>query len=138
MQTWPGAALAAILFVSCLSAGGPPAMVTIESNVPTPPPGWAALERRLIGEMSEAAVRFTERYVRSGGTLEWKTSGTASPDDLPETFYNFPLLYILGGDERLKDLSFRQWNATVRQLTYDFPLYEREFPKHADLISALT
>jgi hypothetical protein len=132
MQTWRSAVLAAILCAACLMAGEPPAMVTIESNVPTPPPGWAALERRLLDEMSEAAVRFTERYIRSGGTLIWKTSGTASPDDLPETFYNLPLLYLLGGDERLKDLAFRQWNATVRQLTYDFPLYEREFPKHAD------
>ncbi len=107
-------------------------IATIESNTPVPPPGWAALERRLIGVMSEGAFRFTRKYTRSGATLKWKTTGLASADDLPESFYNFPLLYALGGDERLRELSFRQWNATVRQLTYDFPLYYNEFPKYGD------
>ncbi len=109
-----------------------PGIVTIESNTPAPPPGWAALERRLIEVMSEGAFRYTEKYTRSGSTLMWKTDGLSSLDDLPESFYNFPLLYALGGDERLRELSFRQWNATVRQLTYDFPIYYNEFPKYGD------
>jgi hypothetical protein len=90
------------------------------------------MERQLLDTMSEAALRYADRYTRSGGTLIWKTTGGASPDDLPEAFYNFPLLYALGGDERLKDLSFHLWSATARQLTYDFPVFHREFPKHAD------
>jgi hypothetical protein len=104
----------------------------IEANVPTAPPGWAVLERRLLKEMSEAAFKFAERYTRSGGTLVWKTSGSASADDLPESFYNFPLLYALGGDERLKELSFRLWNATTRQLEYDFGAVHREFAASTD------
>ena len=106
--------------------------VTIESNVPVAPAGWAVLERKLIDVMSEAAVEYTRRYVRSGGTLIWRTTGGASLDDLPESFYNFPLLYALGGDERLRELSFRQWNATLRQLTFDFGVLHKEFPKHGD------
>ena len=109
-----------------------PGLVSIRSNVPVAPPGWAVLERTLLDTMSEAALRYADRYTRSGGTLIWKTSGGASPDDLPEAFYNFPLLYALGGAERLKGLSFHLWSATARQLTYDFPVFHREFPKHAD------
>ncbi len=109
-----------------------PNLVSIPSNVPVPPPAWAVMERELLETMSEAALRYADRYTRSGGTLIWKTEGGASPDDLPEAFYNFPLLYALGGDERLKDLSFHLWSATARQLTYDFPVFHREFPKHAD------
>jgi len=109
-----------------------PDLVSIPSNVPVPPPAWAVMERELLETMSEAALRYADRYTRSGGTLIWKTTGGASPDDLPEAFYNFPLLYALGGDERLKDLSFHLWSATARQLTYDFPVLHREFPKHAD------
>jgi hypothetical protein len=109
-----------------------PGLVTVEATTPVNPPAWAVMERRLIDVMSAAALNYHARYVRSGGTLVWKTAGLASLDDLPESFYNFPLLYALGGDERLKELGFREWSATVRQLTYDFPIYHNEFPKYGD------
>jgi hypothetical protein len=125
----PGTVLAALLLPAVAAE---PAVTVIEANVPVSPPGWAALERRLLEELSEAAFRYTNHYVRSGGTLIWKKEGGASLDDLPEAFYNFPLLYALGGDERLRELSFRQWEATTRQLTHMFPVFHREFPKHGD------
>jgi hypothetical protein len=131
-------ACAFLLWAACpASAGeGPavevPGITRIESNVPVAPPGWAALERRLIDTLSEAAVEYTNRYIRSGGTLIWKTTGGASLDDLPESFYNFPLLYALGGDERLREISFREYNATARQLTYDFHILHHEFGTHGD------
>ncbi len=112
--------------------GLPPDITVIEANVPVAAPSWAVLERKLIETMSEAALWYAARHVRSGGTLIWKHEGSASLDDLPEAFYNFPLLYLLGGDERLRELAFRQWDATTRQLTYMFPVYHREFPKHGD------
>ena len=135
-STVPGVLLAAILLTALACLAGEPApipnLVRIESNVPVAPPGWAALERRLIDVMSQAALDYTSRYTRSGGTLIWKTRGTASADDLPESFYNFPLLYALGGDDRLRELSFRQWNATARQLTDDFGALHHDFATHAD------
>jgi len=109
-----------------------PGITRIESNVPVAPPGWAALERRLIDVLSEAAIAFVDRYTRSGGTLIWKTSGKASLDDLPESFFNLPLLYALGGDDRLREISFREWSATNRQLTFDFHVLHNEFAKHGD------
>jgi len=105
---------------------------TIEANVPVSGPAWAVLERRLLQQASEAAIRFAAEYTRTGGTLVWRTEGGASVDDLPESFYNFPLLYALGGDERLRDLSFKLWHASNRQLTDDFGVLHRDFPKHAD------
>ena len=125
----------AILFWPLIAGAGlaqPSSPRVIEANVPTPPPGWAVLERQMLSSMSDAAFRFAERYTRSGGTLVWKTTGGASADDLPESFYNFPLLYVLGGDERLRELSFRLWNATTRQLEYDFGAVHREFAVATD------
>ncbi len=29
-------------------------------------------------------------------------------------------------------MSFRGWNSTIRQLTYDFPIFYKEFPKYGD------
>jgi hypothetical protein len=107
-------------------------LTTIESNVYVSPPAWAVLERRMLDVASEAAVKFADRYTRSGGTLIWKTEGGASVDDLAESFFNFPLLYALGGDDRLRELSFRLWHASNRQLTDDFDVLDRDFAKHAD------
>jgi hypothetical protein len=109
-----------------------PRLVTIESNIPVAPQGWAVLERRLIDDMSEAAVVFTKNYTRSGGTLIWRTEGRGKVDDMYEAFYNFPLLYAMGGDERLRELSFKQFNAVTRNLTNNFPMLHKEFPIGSD------
>lgn len=109
-----------------------PALKTIEANTRTNPPAWAALERRLIDDMSQAAFEFVRHYTRSGGTLIWKTSGSASPDDPYEGFYNYPLLYALGGDDRLRELSFTEWNAMTRQLTNDFRMMREEYSRQDD------
>ena len=109
-----------------------PGIVTIESNVLVSPPGWAVLERQLLDINSRAAMDFATRHTRTGGTLIWKTKGSASEDDLQECFYNFPLLYALGGDARLRDLSFNLYHAAHRQLTNDFDVLYRDFAKHDD------
>lgn len=130
----------------CAQSAAPPAK-TIDANTRVNPPAWAPLERRLIEDMSRAAFEFAARYTRPGGTLIWKTGpgttpedaeiifndckwkmrGAASPDDLYESFYNFPLLYALGGDDRLRELSFTEWNAMTRQLSDDFHVMRDEY-----------
>jgi len=132
MRTIIGLVILAGVMCGGQAPGAVAGITTIESNTAVSPPGWAALERRLIEVMSEGALRYAAKYTRAGGTLIWKTDGLASLDDLPESFYNFPLLYALGGDEKLRELSFREWSSTVRQLTYDFPIYYKEFPKYGD------
>lgn len=121
-----------LALIAILLAGALSAQPVIESSRPVAPPGWAALERRLLDDLSQAALEFARHHTRSGGTLIWKTSGSAAPDDLYESFYNFPLLYALGGDGRLRDLSFTLWNALTRQLTADFKMLREEFPKQDD------
>ena len=125
--------LALTLSVALASAqSAAPAVRTIEANTRVNPPAWATLERRLIDDMSQAAFEFVRHYTRSGGTLIWRTSGGAKTDDLPESFYNYPLLYALGGDERLRDLSLKEWNAMTRQLTNDFHVMREEYAGQND------
>jgi hypothetical protein len=122
-------AIAILLGTAAFAADTP---VTIEATVPTPTPAWALLERHLIEQSSAAAIEFAARYQTPDGALIWRTTGAARFDDLPESFYNWPVLYALGGDDKLRDLSFRAWNGTLRQLDRDFGLLHREFPKALD------
>jgi hypothetical protein len=118
--------------VFCLAFASPlPGQDRIQATVPTSPPAWALLERHLIEQSSAAAIEFAERYQSEDGSLIWRTTGSARFDDLPESFSNWPLLYALGGDDRLKELSFRAWNGILRQLER-FGAVELEFPKQLD------
>jgi hypothetical protein len=122
--------LVALLSGACLLAQTD--VKTIEVKTGRNAPGWALAERRLLDEMSRAAFEFVHHYTRSGGTLIWKTRGSASFDDPYESFYNYPLLYALGGDARLKELSFTEWNAMTRQLDSDFHAMHKEYAKYGD------
>jgi len=103
----------------------------IEATVPTAPPSWAVLERHLLDQLSAAAIEFASRYMAPDGSLIWRTTGTARFDDLPESFHNWPILYAIGGDDRLKALAFRAWNGTLAQLER-FGSTRDEFPKQLD------
>jgi hypothetical protein len=109
---------------------------TIVASVPClTPPTWALLERRLIATMSASVKPFLERYTKADGTLIW--GGTATQhgrddlDDFYEAVYNWSLLYLLGGDQELLSLAYRQWEAITTQLT-TLGLLVREFERGAD------
>lgn len=120
------------LLAPLLAAFAAEPIPSITATVPEPPPAWAVLQRHLIEQSSAAAIEFSKRYQARDGSLIWRTSGSARFDDLPESFYNWPVLYALGGDDRLRELSFRAWNGTLAQLDRDFGLLDREFPKALD------
>ncbi|MBT4484224.1 MAG: hypothetical protein HOC71_11185 [Candidatus Latescibacteria bacterium] len=87
------------------------------------------MERHLIDTMNDAAVEFYEKYSDRGG----KMPSIGKPDDMYEVFLNWPLFYVIGGDENLLDLSLQQWNAITRQLTFESrPRVDREFVTHYD------
>ncbi|MFC1552496.1 hypothetical protein ACFL6P_08035 [Candidatus Latescibacterota bacterium] len=70
------------------------------------PPAWALMERELLDAGSDAVEKFYEYYFDEKGYLlhtpRWDTlDGT---DDAPETYYNWTLLYALGGSDRVLDL----------------------------------
>ncbi len=87
------------------------------------PPSWAVLERKLIEVMSQSVHTFLAKYTHADGPrqheLIWRDvlPGRDGADDFYEAFYNWPLLYLLGGNDDLLALGLRQWEATTRQLT---------------------
>ncbi|MCL4859939.1 MAG: hypothetical protein KJZ93_11060 [Caldilineaceae bacterium] len=96
-------------------------MITVTATIPCwNPPAWAMLERRLFELMDQAIDPFLARYVRPNGSLIWRDGGTGSrdgADDFYEASYNWPLLYLLGGDNRLLAEGQRLWDGITRQLT---------------------
>jgi hypothetical protein len=80
-------------------------------------PAWAVLERQLIAVMEEAVYPFLEKYTHPDGRLIWQEGihqTRDGADDFYESFYNWPLLYLLGGGDHLLELGQRQWDATTR------------------------
>ncbi len=93
-------------------------MITITATTPlTGPPAWAVLERQLFDLMDQSVYPFLERYTHPDGSLIWNGNIGGSEDDFYESFYNWPLLYLLGGGDDLLELGARGWNAVTRQLT---------------------
>ena len=94
-------------------------MVHISANVPiTAPPSWAVWERRLFDTMNRSVQPFLDHFTREDGEFIWKDEwGGGSPDDYYEPFFNWPLVYLMGGGDHLLTLADRQWEAVTKQLT---------------------
>ena len=101
------------------SQANPASLPAIAVTGRKPPPGWAIKQRYLIDLMDRAAVEFCDRYTRPDGTLIWRREwpGMDGSDDGYESFLSFPLLYILGGGERVHELARKEWNAITWQFT---------------------
>jgi len=94
-------------------------MRTIEAGVETgEPPEWAVLERSLFDLLSESIDAVLENYVDENGHIRWPPDG-GGYDDAYEGFSNWPLLYLLGGDERVLEASIDEWEAITRQFARD-------------------
>jgi hypothetical protein len=113
-------------------------MITIEATIPcATPPAWAVLERALLAALDEAVYPFLAKYTREDGSLIWRdatpeTYGTRDgADDFYESFFNWPLLYLLGGGGHLLALAERQWDAVTRQLTA-YGLLHKEYERGYD------
>jgi hypothetical protein len=80
-------------------------------------------QRQLIDVMSAAVHPFREKYTRADGSLIWRDLNDDSfqsrdgADDFYESFYNWALLYLLGGGDHLLDFAHQHWDAVTRQLT---------------------
>ena len=79
----------------------PAADVALVLDKPMPAPDWALLEQKLLKANSDAIDLFAQRYLDSRGYLlhtpRWGTLD--GPDDAIETYFNWTLLYALGGSE---------------------------------------
>lgn len=95
------------------------AQTTVVITKPLAPPAWALAERAVLKAGAEAAKEFAARYVdaqgRFGCVERW--GGNDGPDDVMETFHNWPLFYALGADESVLELYQRIWEGHLRQFT---------------------
>ena len=105
-------------------------MIVIEATLPlVQPPAWAVLERQLIKTMEDAVHPFLEKYTHPDGHLIWRDGLRHSrdgADDFYESFYNWPLLYLLGGGDHLLALGQRQWEATT-ELMVEYGHVDKEY-----------
>jgi len=147
MKLLPMIGLVWIALVAPLSAGDFYS-TTSDISVATPvsPPEWALLERQLLDAQSAACEEFYERFFDpSTGYLlcveRW--GGDDGPDDAIENLSEFPLLYALGGSEKILELYKRGWEGHLRQYTLakttKVPLaldgmYYKEFPVMFDWV----
>jgi hypothetical protein len=96
-------------------------------------PQWAIMQRFLLAEMATAAETYVARYTNEQHELIWREHfpGMDGSDDAYEAFTSFPLLYVVGGSERLHLLARRQWEAVTRQFTRLGQVYH-EFDAYYD------
>jgi hypothetical protein len=105
-------------------------MIKIIATVPTAaPPAWAVLERSLIDLMDRSVYPYLEKYTYPDGSLIWADKWHNSRDgldDLYESFYNWPLFYLLGGGDHMLPLAQKEWDAITRQAE-GFGLAHKEY-----------
>ena len=106
------------------------ATTQIAATVPVDhPPSWALLQRHLFELMAGSLQPFIDKYTHSDGRLIWRDGPHPSrdgADDFYESFYNWPLLYTLGGGDHCLELGDRQWDATTR-LMEEIGLVRKEY-----------
>lgn len=108
----------------------PTIMATLPSLLP---PTWAILQRQVMATLDAAVEPFASKYTRTDGELRWRDTlpGRDGLDDAYESFYNWPLLYLLGGEDHLLTRSIHHWNAINRQFARYGQVY-REFERGYD------
>ena len=99
------------------------------------PPEWAYWERQVLDRLAPAARAFIDKYTRPDGTIIWRDEwpGMDGSDDGYESFYNFPLYYVLGGPQDIHQRSRKLWDGVTRHFT-NYGLIYREFDEHYDSI----
>ena len=89
----------------------------IHIETPMARPAWAYAERAVLKESTEAAIEFAAKYIDSRGHFRAveRWGGNDGPDDVMETFNNWPLAYALGADARILDSYQRIWEGHLDQ-----------------------
>lgn len=100
------------------------------------PPTWAVLERELIDKMNAAGPQVLERYTRPDGTLLWPTNPDFQSidglDDAYESFHNWPLFYMLGGDAQFLVDADTEFDIITDDMTryetgHGYPMVVKEY-----------
>jgi hypothetical protein len=85
-------------------------IAVIRANGIKAPPAWAVMERQLIDRMGEATLLAADQYGWPDGT----PYNMQDADDAYEAHTYRGLFYALGGDDAMRELACRQWNAITR------------------------
>ncbi|MFI6875264.1 hypothetical protein ACIBL6_17685 [Streptomyces sp. NPDC050400] len=108
--------------------------VVLTATVPVgTPPVWALLQRRLFDVLDDAWRAFADRYCAPDGSLRYagRVEERDGGDDFYEAFFNWPVLYRLGGADDLLDASKHHWRGVTAQLT-ELGLVVDEFERGYD------
>jgi len=97
----------------------------IVARTPAPNvPDWAVLERQLITLLNGSVDILLDHYLMPDGEIIWpqsvpdfQTCAYGAVDNVFEGFSSWPLLYVLGGDERFLTLAQRQYDTLVQQFS---------------------
>jgi hypothetical protein len=99
-------------------------------------PEWALLELQALSTLSRGPELLKD-YLTEDGEILWpecvkdfQTFAYSNVDNAFEGFQNFPLLYMLGGDDALLQYSQHEYDALVRQFSsrkkHDLGIDEKE------------
>ncbi|MBM3211462.1 hypothetical protein FJZ33_04525 [Candidatus Poribacteria bacterium] len=100
------------------------------------PPKWAVLEQELFNAINATRERILGKYARPDGTLFWPTKpdfrSIDGLDDCYESFHNWPLFYILGGDDEFLTDSKREFDAITECMAkfdtgFGYPMVVKEY-----------
>src|SRR3954464_13660380 len=107
----------AVLLTLVLAHRGVTAEPAITIDTPMAPPAWALLEREVLRANSAACEEFFKKYCDERGFLlcveRW--GGDEGPDDAIENCNDWPLLYALGAQERVRQLYEKAWEGDLGQ-----------------------
>ena len=100
------------------------------------PPMWALLERQLIDKINTAAPQVLKKHTRPDGTLLWPTSPDFQSidglDDAYESFHNWPLFYMLGGDAQFLVDAQTEFDVITKDMArygtgHGYPMVVKEY-----------
>ena len=109
--------------------------IEAQTRVQTPPE-WAVLERELIDKINDAAPKVLKKYTRPDGTLFWPNHPEFQSfdglDDSYESFHNWPLFYMLGGDAQFLVDAQHEFEVITKDMTrfgsgHDYPMVYKEY-----------
>ena len=114
-------------------------MTTLSITTPMPPPAWALLQKESLRAQARACEYFYDRYFDERGYMRCvpRWGGDDGPDDAIENLTGWPVLYMMGGSEKLLDLCNLAQDGHIKQYTEakteDVPfcrdgMYYKEFP----------
>ncbi len=100
------------------------------------PPAWAVLQRQLFDAIENAAPQVLERYTHPDGRLLWPANtdfqNIDALDDCYESFHNWPLFYLLGGNDQFLTDAQREFEVITEAMThydtgYGYPMVVKEY-----------